>query len=138
MRGFRDLRVWKGAHELVLMIHEVSRTFPQNERFGLTSQIRRAAASIPANIGEACGRDGDGEMLRFLRISMGSATETEYHLMLAHDLGFLTSETYKDLNERLGQVKKMLNAFTQKVKTDRQRVNDNDWPPNSQQRTANS
>jgi four helix bundle protein len=75
MKDFRDLAGWGKAHELVLAVYRTSQSLPQDERFNLTSQLRRSAASIPANIAEGCGRDGDGDMSRFLRIAMGSASE---------------------------------------------------------------
>jgi four helix bundle protein len=87
MRDFRKLMVWQKAHQLTLGIYELTANFPRDEVYGLTSQVRRAAASIPANVAEGCGRDGDTELARFLRIAMGSANELEYHLILARDLG---------------------------------------------------
>jgi hypothetical protein len=79
VKGFRDLKVWEKAHQLTLQVYKATASFPKEEMFGLTSQIRRAAASIPANIAEGCGRSGDAELGRFLQIAMGSASELEYH-----------------------------------------------------------
>jgi four helix bundle protein len=78
MRDFRSLKVWHKSHELTLAIYLATRSFPSDERFGLTSQMRRASSSIPANIAEGCGRDGEAELARFMQISMGSASELEY------------------------------------------------------------
>src|SRR5436309_1485656 len=86
--------------------------------YGLTSQIRRASASIAANIAEGCGRSGVAELKRFLNIAMGSASELEYHLMLAGDLGFFTQETYKLLSTQASEVKRMLGSYIQKTDSD--------------------
>jgi four helix bundle protein len=93
MRDFRGLAVWKNAHLLVLDVYRVTESFPKHELFGLTSQIRRAAASIPTNIAEGCGRDGNAELGRFLNIAKGSTSEVEYLLELARGLNYLESES---------------------------------------------
>ena len=93
MKDFRNLKVWEKSHQLALAVYKATSTFPRHELYGLTSQIRRACASIPANIAEGCGRSGDAELARFLQIAMGSASELEYHLLLARDLGFLPAPT---------------------------------------------
>jgi len=115
MKNFRDLQVWQKAHTLTLEIYEYSAPFPDSERFGLTSQLRRAAASIPANLAEGCGRGSDADLRRFLHMAMGSASETEYHLLLAHDLGFLAEPTFKRLTNNIQEVKRMLAAFITKL-----------------------
>ena len=94
MRDFRKLKVWEKAHELVLEIYRVTAGFPREELYGMTSQLRRACVSIPANIAEGCGREGEAELRRFLRIGLGSANELEYHLFLAKDLRFLSPEDH--------------------------------------------
>lgn len=119
MRDFRTLQVWEKAHQLTLAVYKATATFPQTELYGLTSQIRRASASTPANIAEGCGRDTEAELARFMHIAAGSASELEYHLLLAHDLGFLQSPTYTDLHNRVTEIKRMLTSFTQKLKADR-------------------
>ena len=86
MKNFRELKVWEKAHLLTIDIYRITATFPKEEMYGLTSQIRRASSSIPANIAEGCGRGSDNDFRRFLQIAMGSASELEYHLLLAHDL----------------------------------------------------
>ena len=119
MRDFRELKVWAKAHELTLAVYKATMTFPKDEQYGLTSQMRRASASIPANVAEGCGRGSDAELARFLQIAMGSASELEYHLLLAHDLGFLNREICKPLTQETIEVKRMLTGFIQKLKADR-------------------
>ena len=91
--------------------------FPEDEKYGLVSQIKRAASSIPANIAEGCGRSGDAELARYLQIAMGSASELEYHLLLSHDLKILDSSIYEELVNDVIEVKRMLAAFIKKLRT---------------------
>jgi len=100
MEDFKDLKVWVKAHQLTLRIYQTTRKFPRDEIYGLTSQTRRASASIGANIAEGCGRRSDPEMKRFVQIARGSASELEYHLLLARDLQFLTVEDLKTWTRR--------------------------------------
>jgi four helix bundle protein len=118
MKNFRDLQVWQKAHSLTLAVYEHTVAFPDHERYGLTSQLRRAAASVPANLAEGCGRGSDADLRRFLQMAMGSASETEYHVLLAHDLGFLAAPTYQRLTVDTQEVKRMLAAFIQKINAD--------------------
>jgi four helix bundle protein len=108
MQDFRNLKVWSKAHALTLHIYAATRSFPREESYGLTAQLRRAAASIAANIAEGCGRAGDAELKRFLQISMGSASELEYHLLLARDLGYLPDHDYSELHQAGEEMKRML------------------------------
>ena len=117
MRNYRDLPVWDEAHQLTLAIYKATQTFPKEERFGLICQLRRAAASVPANLAEGCGRRSDGEMRRFVLIAMGSGSELSYHLLLASDLAFLSRDQYADLNARTDRVLKMLSALSGKLKS---------------------
>ncbi len=117
MRDFRRLQVWEKAHQLTLAVYQLTAGFPRDEVFGLTSQIRRASSSIPANIAEGCGREGDAEFKRFLQIAMGSASELEYHLLLAHDLGYIDHENYSRLEQNVTEVKRMLTGFIQRLKS---------------------
>jgi four helix bundle protein len=94
-----------------LAIYRDTRSFPDVERYGLTNQPRRAAASVPANIAEGCGRDGDADFARFLQIAYGSASEVEYHLLLARDLGYLNPTNHDNLVAATQEVKRMLYAF---------------------------
>ncbi|MCH7591797.1 MAG: four helix bundle protein [Planctomycetes bacterium] len=116
MQSFRKLSVWRKAHELTLAVYRVTKDFPGDERYGLTSQVRRAAASIGANIAEGCGRDGGPDFARFLQLAMGSASEVEYHLLLAHDLDLLPDETYDKLSTETIEVKRMLASLIKKVR----------------------
>ena len=118
MKGFRDLKVWEKAHQLTLRIYKASALFPKEEMYGLTSQIRRAPVSVPANIAEGCGRSGDAELGRFLQIAMGSASELEYHLLLSRDLSLLAEEEYVPLTLEATEVKRMLASFIQKLNAD--------------------
>lgn len=119
MKDFRDLVVWQKSHQLTLEIYRVTKEFPSEERFGLTSQLRRSAASIAANIAEGCGRGSDADLGRFLQMAMGSASETEYHLLLAHDLGYLQANQADLLTSNTQEAKRMLASFLQKLKADR-------------------
>jgi four helix bundle protein len=116
MRNFKELKVWQKSHGLNLAVYRVTAKFPKEEIYGLTSQIRRSCISIPANIAEGCGKSGDAELARYFQIAMGSASELEYHLLLAHDLNILANSEYEHLNNELIEVKKMLTPFIQKVK----------------------
>jgi four helix bundle protein len=115
MKDFKELRVWSKAHELTVIIYSLTRSFPRDEIYGLTSQVRRSAASVGANIAEGCGRRSDGEMTRFLQIARGSASETEYHLLLAKDLGFLSEPDFRTTEKKLTEVQRMLTALVQRV-----------------------
>jgi len=119
MRDFRGLKVWGKGHRLTLAVYESTVKFPRGELYGLTSQIRRLCSSSPANIAEGCGRNGDTELARFLGIAIGSASELEYHLLLAHDLNLLETTEYKGLTGEVTEVKRMLTSFIQKLKADR-------------------
>jgi four helix bundle protein len=108
MKDFRDLQVWHKTHALTLAIYQITGSFAPEEKYGLVSQMRRSSASIPTNMAEGCGRDSDAELARFLQISMGSASELEYQLLLAQDLGYLTPEQYTQLNALVTEVKRMM------------------------------
>ena len=118
MQNFRNLKVWEKAHQLTLSAYQVTRAFPKDEIYGLTAQIRRACASVAANIAEGCGRKGDAEMGRFLHMSMGSASEAEYHFLLAHDLRLLANAEYQQLDAQVTEVKRMLASLLMKLKAD--------------------
>ena len=115
MEDFKDLVVWAKAHQLTLCIYQQTRTFPKEEIFGLTSQVRRASASIGANIAEGCGRRSDAEFKRFLQILRGSASELECHLLLARDLRFLEADQFNDLEAKVLEVQRMLAALVQRI-----------------------
>ena len=114
--NYKDLIAWQKGMDLVEVVYRVSRSFPADERFGLVSQIRRAAISVPSNIAEGCGRKSEKEFARFLSIAAGSTSEAEYQILLARDLGYLDHDAYDHLNQLVNEVKKMLNALIQKLK----------------------
>jgi four helix bundle protein len=119
MKDFRRLIVWEKSHALVLAIYKATQSFPKNELYGVTSQIQRAAVSVPTNIAEGCGKDSDAELGRYFKIAMGSSSELEYLLLLVRDLNYLTNDQYNQLQTNLVEVRKMLNVFIQKLKADR-------------------
>ena len=103
---------------MALAANKATLSFPREEMYGLVSQLRRAASSVPANIAEGCGCNGNREFARFLGIALRSASETEYHLLLARDLGYLQIQTYEQLNSQVTEVKRMLTGFIQKLNAD--------------------
>jgi four helix bundle protein len=115
MEDFKNLKAWSKAHELTLAVYQRTRTFPKDEIYGLTSQIRRASASIGANIAEGCGRRSDPELKRFVQIARGSASELEYHLLLARDLLFLTPDEFRNLEAKIMEIQRMLAALSQRL-----------------------
>lgn len=119
MGPFHDLVVWQKSHALVLDLYKATLHFPQDERYALTSQLRRAATSIPANIAEGSGHDSDGDFSRFVAIALGSAAELEYHLLLARDLGYISSNDHRAFDQRLAEVKRMLVSLRRRLLKDR-------------------
>ena len=117
MQDFRKLKVWEKGHALTLAIYKATVKFPKEELYGLTGQMRRASASIPANIAEGCGRGGKAELARYLQVAMGSASEVEYHLLLARDLGLFDLPQYSELDASVTEVKRMLTSFIAKVRS---------------------
>lgn len=115
MKKFQDLVIWERSHQLTLHIYNLTRTFPKEELYGLTSQIRRSSSSIPTNIAEGCGRNSELDFNRFLAIAMGSASELEYQLILSRDLKYCSEEDFEVLASELKEIKKMINSFSQKV-----------------------
>jgi four helix bundle protein len=114
---FKKLKVWQKAHAMTLDTYRVTAAFPREEMYGLTSQLRRAAASIGANIAEGCGRRSDGEMCRFLQIARGSASETEYHFLLARDLHLLSEKDFQILTRKSDELQRMLTGLMQSVRS---------------------
>ena len=119
MKNFRNLQVWRKAHELTLKVYGSTRAFPREELYGLTSQLRRSAVSIPSNIAEGCGRRTDPDFARFLDISMGSASELEYLVLLAHQLSLLDETTFRGLDTATTEVKRMLASLLSRLRADR-------------------
>jgi len=103
---------------LTLSVYKKTGGFPREEMYGLTSQLRRAASSVGANIAEGCGGQSDPEMRRFLQIARGSANEVEYHLLLARDLQFLSADDFKDLEAMVLEIQRMLASFVQRLSVD--------------------
>ena len=116
MQDFRNLKVWQKAHALTLDVYRGTNGFPSDERFGLTSQLRRSCASVPANLAEGCARGGDIDFARFVKIAAGSASETDYHLLLARDLGYLDDSAYQSLFAQVSEIKRMLNSLERTLK----------------------
>ena len=115
MKDFRKLKVWERAHQLTLAIYRLTATFPRDETYGLTSQMRRAASSIPSNIAEGCGRDGDAELSRFCQMARGSASELEYQILLTRDLELIQLNQYEQLTQQVVEIKRMLTVLVQKL-----------------------
>ncbi len=116
MQDFKKLEVWQHAHALTLDIYRMTERFPRTETFGLTSQLRRAAASVGASLAEGCGRT-QAEFGKFVQIALGSASEVEYHLLLAHDLGFVLPESYQRGSTEVVRIKRMLTSLLQRIHT---------------------
>ena len=119
MKDFRQLKGWEKAHQLTLEVYRVTARFPRAEVYGVSSQIRRASSSICANLAEGCGRNGDAELARFCSIARGSASELEYHLLLARDLHYLQTSDHEKLAAETTEVKRMLTALIQKLNAER-------------------
>lgn len=115
MRDFRKYNVWEQSHLLTLEVYRVTRTFPTEEKYGLTSQLRRACSSIPTNIAEGCGKLSEKDFARFLGISFGSASETGYLILLTRDLAYLDLERYENIQIELVSIKKQLFQLIKKL-----------------------
>ena len=115
MRDYKKYVVWQKSHELVLAIYKVTHTFPKEELFALTNQMKRSSSSIPTNIAEGCGRNSDKDFCRFLYIAFGSANELEYQILLSIDLKFIELENAQKLLFQIEEVKKMLNGLITKL-----------------------
>jgi four helix bundle protein len=122
VKNYKELVVWRKAHQMPLDVYSVTREFPREELYGLTSQLRRAAASVGADIAEGSGRPSNNEICRFLQISRGSASEVEYHLLLARDLKFLREEDFRKLSREADEVQRMLTALIQSFHTEEMQV----------------
>lgn len=118
MQNFRNIKVWERAHSLTLAVYMASQSFPSDERYGLTSQLRRAVASIPTNIAEGSARQSDREFANFVNIAMGSASETEYLLLLSRDLAYLDVTRHQELQSAIEEVKRMLTALQRTLRAE--------------------
>ena len=115
MQTFRELRVWQRSHDLVLDIYKMTVKFPQEEKFGLISQLRRSISSVPTNIVEGFKRKGKKDFCHFLNLAESSLEETKYHLILSKDLDYICSETYAALNSKCEEIGRMLSRLQQKL-----------------------
>lgn len=134
MQDFRNLQVWQKAHELTLAVYRMTQRFPRDEAYGLTSQMRRSAASVPANIAEGTCRGGDTDFGRFVQIAFGSASELDYFVLLSRDLGYLTEDEHTFFHDSIQELRRMLNALLQKLRGASYSRNER----HGQQPTANS
>lgn len=120
MERFKKLKVWEEAHKLVLLLYKMTQNFPKEEMFGLVSQIRRAVESIPTNIAEGRGRKYRQDYIRFLYIARGSLYETEYHLLLAKDLGYITEAQFAEVEERINLIGRLINGLIKAIATEKE------------------
>ncbi|SDS65820.1 four helix bundle protein [Opitutus sp. GAS368] len=116
MKDYRKIQAWQRSHALTLEIYRLTKLFPKDEMFGLTSQMRRASSSIPANIAEGAGRDGDAELKRFLIIALGSASELDYFILLSGELGYIEPSSARKVTGEILEIRRMLGGFIQKLK----------------------
>ncbi|PWG80265.1 four helix bundle protein [Pararcticibacter amylolyticus] len=115
MRDFQKLSIWQKSHLLTIKIYSITKTFPKEELYGLTSQARRSASSIPTNIAEGCGRNSIPDFKRFLMIAAGSASELHYQLILSRDLHYISESIFKELSEETILIKKMIFSYIGKL-----------------------
>jgi four helix bundle protein len=116
-KGFRKLLIWQRAHQLVLLVYKLTALFPKSELFGLTSQMHRAAVSVPANIAEGYGAGGKGQFGRYLNIAQGSLTEVEYYLILSNALGYISHEQYLEAERLRSEIGFLLHRLIQSLKS---------------------
>ena len=126
MRDYRQLEVWQRAHQITLTVYKATASFPREEMYGMTSQIRRCSASVGANIAEGCGRRSNPDFHRFLLIASGSASELDYHLLLSRDLKFLSNTAYSQISAELARLRRQLTSLIVKVGGERQQPHSND------------
>ncbi|UOY06734.1 four helix bundle protein [Muricauda sp. SCSIO 64092] len=117
MRNYKKYSVWQLGHEITLEIYKMTKTFPKEELYGITSQMRRATYSIPSNIVEGCGRESDAEFRRFLIISQGSASELEYFTILVHDLEYINNSTFEIVLDKVNKIRRSLNNLIHKIQS---------------------
>jgi four helix bundle protein len=108
MKDFRNLSAWQKSHKLAIIIYQKTRNFPKEESYGITSQLRRATVSIPTNLAEGCGRGSDRDFAKFVQIAIGSASESEYLILLSNELGYIDKDEYDELTEKVCEIKRML------------------------------
>ena len=123
MTSHKELKVWQKGIELVKSIYEITQLFPPNEQFGLISQMRRAAVSIPSNIAEGCGRNSDKELIHFLYIALGSASELETQIIISQELNFLGKENSEQLQSLILEIIKMISSLIKTIRTRNEKSN---------------
>lgn len=119
MRDFKKLQIWELGHKLTLDVYAITFKFPREEMFGLTSQLRRAVSSVPTNIAEGCGRNSNADIAHFIQIVIGSLCETEYHIILAHDLGYISKETFINVSNRINELRMKMIKYNERVRSDK-------------------
>ena len=117
MKDFRLLKVWEKSHYISLEVYKLTKNYPKEELFNITSQLRRAITSVPTNLAEGCGRGSDKDFKRFVQIAMGSASESEYLLLLSKDLGYISNKEFDKLLNGIQEIKKMLSSLISKLKS---------------------
>jgi four helix bundle protein len=123
MTSHKELKVWQKGIELVKSIYEITQLFPPNEQFGLISQMRRAAVSIPSNIAEGCGRNSDKELIHFLYVALGSASELETQIIVSQELNFLGKEKSEQLQSLILEIIKMISSLIKTIRTRNEKSN---------------
>jgi four helix bundle protein len=118
MRNFQQLEIWQRSHQLTLRVYTATQSFPKEEIYGLTSQMRRSSSSVPTNIAEGCGRNSSIEFNRFLVIATGSLSELQYQFILSRDLKYFSEPIFKELFDEASQIKKMIYSYCQRLKAD--------------------
>lgn len=115
MHNYKDLKIWNEGMLLAKMVYEATTLFPNNEKYGLTSQINRSVVSIPSNIAEGAGRNSNKELVQFLSIALGSAFELETQIILANSFGFIPDKQFEEISEQVIKVQKMINGFRMSI-----------------------
>ena len=115
MRNFLNLEIWEKSHLLTLKIYQITKHFPKDEMFGLTSQMRRSSSSIPTNIAEGCGRNSNAQLANFLQIATGSSSELQYQIILSKDLSYITEEVFNELHADVVDIRKMIFGYWDKL-----------------------
>lgn len=111
MKDFRNLSAWQKGHKLAIIIYKKTKNYPKEEVYGITSQLRRAIVSIPTNLAEGCGRGSDKDFAKFVQIAIGSASESEYLILLSNELGYIDKDEYEELTKSVCEIKRMLTAL---------------------------
>lgn len=115
MRNFLNLEIWKKNHQLTLKIYKITKEFPKEEMFGLTSQMRRSCSSIPTNIAEGCGRNSNSQLVNFLQISTGPCSELQYQIILSKELSYISEPAFNELHNEVIDVRRMIFAYLNKL-----------------------